>query len=678
MKSPLQRGLALRLSLLVLSAAGLVLAGIVLTTYFMAREALLHHTEATARNKAQALVNRIESVLTPIPSIVQGVVYDMEDKHLDEAAIFQRQRRMLRDNDALYGTAVAFEPEGWAKGRVHFAPYTFRTPLGPKATHLGGPGYRYHAMDWYQIPRELDRIVWSEPYYDEGGGNSLMATCSVPFHQEVNGKRTVAGVVTADVSLEWLKRLVAGTSVLETGYAFLITNNGTYVTHPAPGVAFNESIFSRAEEFNDPHLREIGKDMVKGGSRYVSWDSKHTGTRGFLVYAPVPSTGWSLGVFYPRDELLASVHSLALVSAALGGGGFVALALLVVGIARSITLPLRRLTTAAREVAGGNLDAPLPALHRDDEVRELAESFGNMQVSLRDYIRDLTQATASRERMESELRIAHDIQMGILPKIFPPFPNRSEIDLFASLVPAREVGGDFYDFFPCGEDQFCFLIGDVSGKGVPAAFYMAVAKTLIKAVAESARSRAQRRSDEDQRANESAGGNAPALARRGADPGRILTRASNDLAQDNESCMFVTIFCAVLNMNTGELSYASAGHNPPVLMRAGKEPEYLPTCQEPVAGAMEGVEYTTETLTLAPGDGLLLYTDGVTEAMNPALELYGEPRLLERAKALGCRDPKTLCLRLGEDIHAFAAGAEQSDDITMLALSYLGRGENAG
>jgi len=667
------RGLALRLSALVLTAAGAVLLAIVLTTYFLAREALLHYAEINARNKAQALVNRIESVLTPIPAVVLGTVYDIEDLSpaLSDADIYKRLRRVLRDNDALYGACLAFEPNGRRPGLQYFSPYVCRTPLGFKNMDLGGPNYRYHAMDWYQIPRELDRIVWSEPYYDDGGGEVLMSTCSVPFHRVVNGKREVAGIATADVSLEWLKRIVAGTSVLDTGYAFLITRNGTYVTHPAAGVAFNESIFSRAEEYGEAHLREIGKDMVRGRSNYVPLKSLHTGKEGFLVYAPLPSTGWSLGVFYPKDELLASVQGLALVTAALGGGGFLALAVLVWFIARGITLPLRRLTVAAREVAGGKLDTPLPELHARDEVRELAESFGNMQASLRDYIRDLTQATASRERMESELRIAHDIQMGILPKIFPPFPDRSELDLFASLTPAREVGGDFYDFFPCGEDQFCFLVGDVSGKGVPAAFYMAVAKTLIKAVAESANAGGARVTDY-------LPGGVVQAARRCTDPGHILTRANNDLAQDNESCMFVTIFCAVLDLKTGAVRYASAGHNPPVLLRAGKGPEYLPTRQEPVAGAMEGVVYTADTLTLAPGDALLLYTDGVTEAMNPAQELYGEARLLAQARALAGQEPKALCERLGEDVHAFAAGAEQSDDITMLVLSYLGPGANAG
>ncbi|MDR3641965.1 MAG: SpoIIE family protein phosphatase [Humidesulfovibrio sp.] len=648
----LTHGLAFRLAALVLPATGLVLVSIVAATYFLTREALLQNAETNAKNLAQALVNRIESVLAPIPRVVRGVAYDLEDEHLSDAGIRLRQRRVLADNDAIYGMAVAFEPHARHAEQIYFAPYIFRTPLGPKATNLGGPNYRYHGMDWYQIPRELDQTVWSEPYYDEGGGNSLMTTCSMPFHHLQNGKRMVEGVVTADVSLEWLTRLVAGTSVLDTGYAYLITRNGTYVTHPTPGVAFHETIFSRAEENGDTDLRRIGQDMIRGGSRFVPTTSLHTGKPGFLVYTPLPSTGWSLGVFYPRDELLAEVHRQALVSAGIGGGAFLALAVLVAFIARGITQPLRRLTIAAREVAGGNLEAPLPAPLGHDEVAELAFSFGNMQASLRDYIRDLTTATANRERMESELRIAHDIQMGILPKIFPPFPNRREIDLFARLTPAREVGGDFYDFFLIGPDHFCFLVGDVSGKGVPAAFYMAVAKTLIKAVAESTRS--------------------------GADPGRILSRANDDLALDNDSCMFVTIFCGVLDMNTGEVRYACAGHNPPVLLRAGGAPALLPTRQEPVAGALEGVSYSTDTMSLAPGDWLLLYTDGVTEAMNPAQDLYGERRLLEQSAGFGDADAQSICDRLSEDVRVFAAGAEQSDDITLLAMRFRGPGANAG
>ncbi|OGR39857.1 MAG: hypothetical protein A2051_06665 [Desulfovibrionales bacterium GWA2_65_9] len=521
-------------------------------------------------------------------------------------------------------------------------------------------------MDWYQIPRELREIVWSEPYFDEGGGNTLMATCSVPFYHGVRDTRHVAGIVTADVSLDWLKRLVASVQVLDTGYAWLITRNGTYVTHPAPGVAFNESIFSRAEESGDQDLRRIGQDMVRGGSKLVESRSLHTGKPGFLVYAPLPSTGWSLGVFSPRDELLADVNRLALVSAGLGGGGFLLLAGLVAAIARSITRPLRRLRRAAREVASGQLDAELPEVASRDEVYDLATAFAHMQESLKEHIRDLTAATASRERIQSELRIASEIQLGILPKTFPPLPGHTEFDLFASLTPAREVGGDFYDFFPCGPECFCFLVGDVSGKGVPAAFYMAVSRTLIKAVAESVAGAGQRRGADRHNAQH---GPPP---RRIPDPGHILARANNGLAEDNESCMFVTVFCAVLDYVTGEVHYASAGHNPPVLLRARAAPSYLPTHGDPVAGAMPGVEYATDTLRLAPGDALVLYTDGVTEAMNPAQELYGEARLAEKLAELGDASVRATCQALAEDVHAFASGAEQSDDITMLVLRYNG------
>jgi len=656
----MRKGIAFRLSILVLSAAGLIFALMSGVGYYLAREMLLKNAEDNARLQAQALVQTIESRLAPIPRVPQSLAYELADVRLAEAGVLRRQRQALADNDEIFGTAVAYEPETGAHSEDEPAVYTFRTPMGPKVSHLGGSRYRYRNMDWYQLPTELKQTIWTEPYFDEGGGDILMTTCSVPFFHGAGAERRVAGVVTADVSLEWLKRLVASVNVLETGYAYLITRTGTYVTHPAPGVAFNETIFSRAEEFGDTRLRSIGQDMIRGATGFVPLTSLHSGKPGFLVYAPLPTTGWSLAVFYPKDELLADVGRQALAAAALSGGGFLLLALVVAGIARSITRPLRRLAGVAHAVAQGDLDAPLPVLRAKDEVSDLSEAFGHMQHALKEHIRDLTTATASRERMESELRIARDIQMGILPKLFPPFPDRSEIDLYASLEPAREVGGDFYDFFLCGTDCFCFLVGDVSGKGVPAAFYMAVAKTLIKALADSACQQS---------------GGAP-------DPGDILARANEDLAQDNDSCMFVTIFLATLDMRDGQVRYASAGHNPPVLMRKGEAPLLLPSRQDPVAGAMPGMTFETDSLRLAPGDALLLYTDGVTEAMNPEEQFFGDARLLKLAGDLAGPsaglDAKGVCMGLGAAVHDFANGAEQSDDITMLALRYVGADKNQG
>jgi len=314
----------------------------------------------------------------------------------------------------------------------------------------------------------------------------------------------------------------------------------------------------------------------------------------------------------------------------------------VILIANHITKPMRNLSDAALEIANGNLNAVLPKTRSRDEVGQLSESFGFMQQSLREFIADLKRTTIQKERIESELRIAHDIQMGILPKIFPPFPDHKEFDIFAILEPAREVGGDLYDFFFIDEHRFCFLIGDVSGKGVPAAFLMAVTKTLLKVVAE-----------------------------RGVEPGAILEKVNNDLAEDNESCMFVTLFLAILDIRNGEVSYGNAGHNPPVLL-ADNRASFLEPLNEPIAGAMPDMTYTTRHMTMAPGETLFLYTDGVTEAMNNKQELYSDERLLHFLETADKGKVIDIVKAANKSVVEFAGNAEQSDDITMLALKYAG------
>ncbi|MEF2231100.1 MAG: PP2C family protein-serine/threonine phosphatase, partial [Pseudodesulfovibrio sp.] len=259
------------------------------------------------------------------------------------------------------------------------------------------------------------------------------------------------------------------------------------------------------------------------------------------------------------------------------------------------------------------------------------------------YIENLTSTTAAKERIESELRIARDIQMGILPKLFPAFPDRTEFEIFASIEPAKEVGGDLYDFFFVDETHFCFLLGDVSGKGVPAAFFMAVTKTLLKVVSE-----------------------------RGLDPGQVLSKVNGDLAAENESCMFVTLFLAVIDIESGDVQYANAGHNPPLYVPCGGTPEWIPPLGQPVAGVMEGMQYTTKSMKMNPGDIIFIYSDGVTEAMNPDQELYSEERLMRFVSEV--REPfaPKLVKDLDVSIKAFTRGAEQSDDITMLAMQYMG------
>ncbi|EGB14780.1 protein serine/threonine phosphatase with Cache sensor [Pseudodesulfovibrio mercurii] len=636
--------IAFKLTFLILSCALVIVAAIVAYNYVSSRAIILRQAEDNSRLLVAGTAGRIDSVLSGVQKVAENVAFSLEDATLTKQEILDLNRRVLANNPEIYGMAIAFEPYFLQHDKLYFAPYHYRSGGRIGFTMLGDAKYRYFYMDWYQIPKELGRSAWTEPYFDEGGGGVPMATYSVPFYRTVDGRAVFAGVVTADISLSWLQQLVGSVRLYDSGYAFLLSRHGTFITHPDKALVMNQTIFSLAEERGSNELRELGQRMLSGEAAFTPVGTLLAPTESYMFNDRLKYAGWSLGVVFPRDEMLADVFRLSRSMVVIGAVGFVLLVLVTVGIARRITHPLRELSASAREIASGNLDLMLPDKRANDEVGDLADSFKYMKTSLKEFIHDLTATTAAKERIESELRIAREIQMGILPKLFPAFPDRREFEVFASIEPAKEVGGDLYDFFFVDETHFCFLVGDVSGKGVPAAFFMAVTKTLLKVVSE-----------------------------RGLDPGEILTRVNADLSSENESCMFVTLFLAILDIETGETRYANAGHNPPIFLPCGGEPELVPPLGEPVAGIMEGMRYSTRTMTFKPGDLLFVYTDGVTEAMNPDSELFGEERLTRLLAGESEPFAPKLVKDVGAAIHDFARGAEQSDDITMLAMQFMGK-----
>ncbi|MBN1404689.1 MAG: SpoIIE family protein phosphatase, partial [Opitutales bacterium] len=308
-------------------------------------------------------------------------------------------------------------------------------------------------------------------------------------------------------------------------------------------------------------------------------------------------------------------------------------------VAFSLTRPLHELAAAAGRLATGDFETPLPSVRRGDEIGRLTSSFARMREELHSYIEELTTTTAAKEKIASELAIAHQIQLGIVPKLFPPFPERGDLDLFATLVPAREVGGDLYDFTLLDEDHLYVAIGDVSGKGVPASLLMAVGKTLLKSTIQAVR-----------------------------DPARAMTMVNDELSADNESCMFITAFCAILNLHTGQLTFANAGHNPPIIVSKDGTTRFIQRKPGPALGVMPAVRYVNKDMTLENDDMLLLYTDGVTEAMNDKSELFGEERMARIASDNAKASAQKLIKAMVDSISTHAHGVEQSDDITMLAV----------
>lgn len=364
-------------------------------------------------------------------------------------------------------------------------------------------------------------------------------------------------------------------------------------------------------------------------------DGKHT----YYFYTPIPSVGWSVAVECLRSDILAALDRMTMIILIIGIMGLLLMGALCHYAIKNLTNPLARFADSAREIAGGTFDAPLPVIHGRDEMKTLHDSFANMQKSLVTYMDELQRTTANKERIESELRIAREIQMGMVPKIFPPFPNRNDIDLYAVLKPAKEVGGDLYDFFIENEKLY-FIIGDVSGKGIPASLVMSVTCRLFRTMAMHVKS-----------------------------PEKIMAYLNDTLTENNESNMFCTAFVGILDLNTGRLEYCNAGHNAPVLMDLSGV-KYMDVEPNLALGLFEGFPYRAQSCTLEKGNTMFLYTDGVTEAENISKELYSDGHLLEVLGKNNGGEPVQITGVIVNDIERYSQGAEQSDDITILCLKY--------
>ena len=637
------KGIAFRLSLSILSISSLLFALMFGYNYYISRKIIIKNVEVSAGNLAGSTVNRIDAVLRSVEKIPLNLAFLLENLSYDEKELTDLLRAIVQNNPEIYGAAIAFEPYAFSKDLLYYAPYFFKTKGGLKFACLGSDAYRYFYMDWYQISKELGRDVWSEPYYDEGGGETILATYSVPFYRTVSGKRRLMGIVTSDISLAWLQEIISSIKILKAGYGFLISKNGTIVTHPDKKLIMHETLFSVAEDRGKPELRKIGRDMISGASGFVPFRCIMSNRDCWMVYAPLSSSGWSLGAIFPRDELMSDIYHLNRIVFILGLIGFFCLFLVIIWIAGSITRPLRTLAGATEDMSTGNLDITLPAITSKDEVGKLTNSFDYMRTSLKRHIKELTEATASKERIESELKIAHDIQMGILPNASSPFPLHPELDIHATLVPAKEVGGDLYNFFFMDDDHLCFTVGDVSGKGVPASLFMAITQTLIKAKAHSETS-----------------------------PDRILQGVNDSISQDNPSLMFVTLFLGILNIRTGELNYSNGGHNPPYILRLNGAIDPLETMNGMALGVIEGFSYQSRRIMLKKGEAVFLYTDGVTEAMNEREELFSEDGLKEEISLAFNSSPQEAIAGIMEKIRDFSKGMPQTDDITMMILRYYG------
>jgi sigma-B regulation protein RsbU (phosphoserine phosphatase) len=596
--------------------------------------------EESAKNITEKYVNQIDAVIGKSAKIPYNIATVIENGNPKEEELIALLKNIVTNNEEVYGSAIAFEPFGFDENKYFYSHYVYKSKGEIVTSNLNDPKYEYFYQDWYQIPAHLEEPVWSEPYYDEGGGNVVMTTYSVPFYKTENGIKKFWGIITVDIALDWLDSLVSSIKIYETGFAFVISYAGTFVTHPNNDFILNHTIFSLSEEYNIPDLREIGKKMIKDESGFRELNGVTIKEDSRIYYTPFNSNTWSLGVIFPEKELYADLNNISLLIIVIGLFGLGFIVTTVTEVSKRLTKPLNQFAKAAGEVGSGKFNTELPQITSKDEIGELYNSFKRMQVELNNYIENLKATTAEKEKMQSELRIAHQIQMDMVPKIFPPFPERDDVDLFAVLDTAKEVGGDLYDFFFIDDERIVVLVGDVAGKGVPASLFMAVTRTLIRS-----------------------------KFTKGISTAKVVDQINRDLMQNNDSQLFVTLLLCIIDLKTKEMEYTSGGHNPAYIVSEDGTITTLKDRHGMALGLFDVMPYTSSTYQMKQGDKFILYTDGVNEAMDKNGDIYDYERfenMLGKIKDLSAKESIEIILK---DIKKFAEGAEQSDDITLMVVT---------
>jgi sigma-B regulation protein RsbU (phosphoserine phosphatase) len=516
-------------------------------------------------------------------------------------------------------------------------------------------------FNWYTGAKEAENLYWTDVYDDHRGRGPAIA-CAVPFYEQTGRNRILRGVARSTVMLSDLSRIIDSTGVGRSGQLFLLNRTGVKI-YASNGVALTmvDSVVNGENflESASPSLHSLGLSMTLGAAGMTELEMD--GVPVYVAYAPVQTLGWSLGVAVPVQEISTSAllieNQIWRITDDTKAGmdryilllaGLIALMLVItlfgisvfsIRFTRSITGPILALNDGVHEVAGGNLEREVN-IKTGDELEQLAGSFNMMTSQLRKHIQEIARTSAERQRITTELDIATRIQMSMLPNVFPPFPGRkNEFDLYAEVHPAKEVGGDFYDFFFVDDNRFAVVVADVSGKGIPAALFMAITKTVIK--------------------NRLQGNVDLALAM------EIINR---QLCDNNIADMFVTAWLCVLEISSGRLVYINAGHNPPLVRRNEQGFVFLVAPPDLVLAGMDDTFYHRHEMRLEEGDMLFIYTDGVVEAADLNGVLYGKERLRGFLNANATKPLREMLPRLRSDIAAFTGEVEQSDDMTMLAI----------
>ncbi|HVZ94954.1 MAG TPA: SpoIIE family protein phosphatase [Phycisphaerales bacterium] len=626
--------------------------------YFRLREAAFQATAERMTEVAGRLASDLDSEFQRVAQVSISAAKTLEAfPEMSERDLYDLAALNVSGNCLIYGSCISFEPGGFRGARAApgeltipeaegdkpkpnpdlFCPYVYRAPDDSFVRMDVADAYDYleEEWKWYSVPRTTGRPYWTEPFFDTGAGNVAMVTYVAPFFE--NG--VFRGTVNTDIHLERLEEHALRGFKTPT-QVLILSREGRFIR---PLVLFEQehTPFTLAKTLNDPGIAEIGRAMLRG-ERGAGRFAHPDGSADWGFYAPIESTGWSVLGAIDEYEIMAPVYKHLQTRTMLGAGIVVLVLGIVVVMGTWIVRPVQRLAEDVErlrrgELLGGEGEAACghPKRRGHDEIGRLARAFDGMVVELRQHIAALTQETAAREAVETELKVARQIQAALLPRVFP---SRDDLGLHASSTPAKLVGGDFFDFFFTEKETMHLVIADVSGKGIPAAIFMAVTRTLLRD-----------------------------LLMRGAGPAEALEEANRALIADNESGMFVTVWVGRYTPASGEFVYADAGHPVPLTVRSDGTVARFGEVTGTVLGAVDGMKYEERTQMLGRGETLVFFTDGVSEARTPGGQFFGEDGLAGILNEHGRLQPRELCERIVRHVDDFQA-QNPADDLTLVIL----------
>lgn len=500
-------------------------------------------------------------------------------------------------------------------------------------------GGNYEQTSWYLSAKDSLKGIWQEPFIGQFIKEPIVIYTTPIFRTDAAGEKEFVGVLCVDISIAFLKDVIANMPVSNSGYAVVLSANNMVIAHPKDELTFKSTFTSVSRNASHKRYAEF-ENALRSMKSGLFLGSSFDGEEAAIYFTAMESINWTFLVVWPAQTFLEERRSMGHVFVWVSIGGYIIMLLLILAITFRVSRPLQGFAAAAEKIGRGDFEAEVPVVSGKDELSELSGAFAKMRSSLKTFMNDQMKL----DRVERELDLARGIQLGFLPK-----SEREEgcadrrHSLAPFLMPMREVGGDYYDFFKIDDDRIVFFLADVTGSGVPAALFMMVSRIVLRIKA------THRESVVD-----------------------VLNEANSDLAHHNRADMFVSVWIGVLDLRNGHVDFASAGHRSPAVRHKDGSVEFVKDKTGLVLAAMGDSRYEPQSLELAPGDLLFLYNDGVTETMNSSEKMFGRGRLQIALSESAGKLPKETCMYVKACMDKFTGNLPQADDIAMFAIQYFG------